>query len=379
MAGSKNKYDEKKRNFLKNIFVMTGITISGIGGESFSPKKNELWKWSREAYFYDTMPRGVKCRLCPNSCYLSEGQTGTCQTRINVGGKLYTMAYGNPCAMHVDPIEKKPFFHFLPKSTAFSISTAGCNFSCLNCQNWSISQVGPKETQNYDLMPEEVVAQCQKYGCESIAFTYTEPTVYYEYMLDTAKISRQKGIRNLLISNGYINQEPLKKLIPYIDAANIDLKSFDDEIYQKLNGGRLQPILDTLLALKKSNVWLEITNLVVPTYTDKIDMIKDMCEWLVTNGFSEYPLHFSRFFPAYKLENLSPTPVSILIKAKEIALKSGMKYVYVGNVPQAGYEDTLCPKCNKKLVERIGFDVLSIHIKDNKCEYCKYPINGVWK
>jgi pyruvate formate lyase activating enzyme len=291
---------------------------------------------------------------------------------------LYSIAYGNPCAVHVDPIEKKPLLHFLPKSYAYSIATAGCNFACLNCQNWDISQTSPKQTSNADLMPERVVEECLKNNCKSIAYTYSEPISFYEYVYDTAKLAHTKGIKNVFISNGYINPEPLEKLAPYLDAANINLKSFSDAIYLKLNAGKLQPVLNTLKTLKDNNVWLEITNLVVPSWTDDFDMIKKMCGWLVANGFSEYPLHFNRFYPMYKLTQLPATPANTLLKAKEIAEKAGCKYVYTGNAPETGDEDTYCPKCKTIVVERKGYSILSIKIDNGKCSNCGHIVNGVW-
>jgi pyruvate formate lyase activating enzyme len=366
-----------KRQFIKqSLMCMGGVFCFDLFDGNAAGRDKDMRKWSREAMFYTTTPTGVRCLLCPNACSINEGLDGSCKNRINKNGKLYTIAYGDPCAVNIDPIEKKPLLHFLPKSQAFSIGTAGCNFNCLNCQNWSISQVSPKKTENTDLMPEKVVEECIKKNCLSIAYTYNEPTTFYEYVFETAKIAKSKGIKNLYISNGYINREPLLKLAPYLDAANIDLKSFDDNIYLKLNGGRLQPVLDTLKTLKDNNVWSEITNLIVPTWSDNLDMIKKMCDWLATNGFEEYPLHFSRFFPAYKLNELSSTPINKLLKAKEIAEQAGFKYVYVGNTPDN--EDTYCPQCKKKVVERSGYSVLTMDLVKGKCKYCGHKINGVW-
>lgn len=368
-----------KREFLKQSAVCAGGMLCSnalaLGG-NLSP--DELWKWSREAIFYSTTPREVKCGICPNECTLKPGETSVCHNRVSHNDKLYSIAYGNPCAVHIDPIEKKPLLHFYPSSRAFSIATAGCNFACLNCQNWDISQTSPKETRNYDLMPQRVVDECIKSGCSSIAYTYAEPISFYEYTFDTAKLAREKGIKNVFISNGYINDEPLKALAPYLDAANINLKSFSDSIYLKLNAGKLQPVLNTLKTLKDNNVWLEITNLIVPSWTDDFDMIKRMCEWLVANGFANYPLHFSRFHPMYKLTQLPLTPINTLIKAKEIAVNAGCNFVYLGNVPMAGVEDTICPKCKKVVVERRGFSILSNNLDKGKCKFCNEPINGVW-
>lgn len=369
-----------KREFLKRgMLCAGGVMCAGAFDFVKAAGDDDLWRWSREAIFYSNTPRGVKCGICPNECTLKPGETSVCHNRVNHNDKLYSIAYGNPCAVHIDPIEKKPLLHFLPNSRSFSIATAGCNFACLNCQNWDISQSSPKETKNYDLMPERVVEECIKSGCASIAYTYSEPISFYEYVFDTAKLARAKGIRNVFISNGYINEEPLKALAPYLDAANINLKSFSDAIYLKLNAGKLQPILNTLKTLKDNKVWLEITNLVVPLWTDDFDMIKRMCDWLVGNGFAEYPLHFSRFHPMFKLTQLPQTPINTLLKAREIAVNSGCKYVYIGNVPMVGVEDTLCPSCKKGVVERRGFAILSNQIENGKCKFCGTSINGVWK
>jgi pyruvate formate lyase activating enzyme len=339
---------------------------------------DELWKWSKEALFYTRTAAGLKCLKCPNGCVLDVDQTGQCRNRVNYKGKMYSIAYGNPCAVHIDPIEKKPFFHFLPSTRAFSIAAAGCNLACLNCQNWEISQVSPKETENYDLMPALVVEECMRSGCESIAYTYGEPTTFYEYAYDTAELARQKRIRNVWKSNGYINEEPLRKLCKVIDAANIDLKSFDDDVYVRLNGGRLAPVLRTLKVFKEEGVWLEITNLVIPSWTDNLDMIRKMCEWLAENGLRDSPLHFSRFNPLYKLNQLPLTPVSTLEKAREIAVKAGLRYVYIGNVPAHWGENTYCHACGKMILERRGFSILANHLVDGNCAYCGEPIPGVW-
>ncbi len=348
----------------------------GNVSESFgAPGMN---KWTREALFYTKTADGVQCLKCPNYCRLKSGETGKCRNRIASQGKLYTNAYGNPCAVHIDPIEKKPLFHFLPTTRAFSIAVAGCNFRCLNCQNWEISQVSPTETSNVDLMPFDVVQQCTQASCQSIAYTYSEPISFYEYVLDTAQLARGQKIKNVFKSNGFINEEPLRRLAKRLDAANIDLKCFDDDIYQRLSEGRLEPVLQTLKTLKQEGVWLEITNLVVPRWSDDLDMIKRMSQWLVANGLSECPLHFTRFMPLYKLTQLPLTPVSTLEQAREIALAAGMHYVYVGNVPGHPSENTYCYKCKKLIIERKGFFVSQKELSHGKCKYCGEPIPGVW-
>ncbi|MEA3451023.1 MAG: AmmeMemoRadiSam system radical SAM enzyme, partial [Bacteroidota bacterium] len=258
----------------------------------------------KEAKYFEILPeKKVKCTLCPHECILSDGQVGICRARKNINGSLITLVFSNPCAVGIDPIEKKPLYHFLPGSRTFSIGTAGCSLSCKNCQNYSISQASPEETNNYLLKPKDVVSKAIENGCESISYTYTEPMVFYEYMLDTAKLAHQKNLKNIIVSSGFVNQKPLEELIPHIDAANIDLKSFDEKKYKKISSASLQPILNTLLTLKKHNVHLEITNLLIPDYTDDLKIIEKMCNWLTKNKFEETALHFSKFFPTYKLSD----------------------------------------------------------------------------
>ncbi|NOY37062.1 MAG: AmmeMemoRadiSam system radical SAM enzyme [Chlorobi bacterium] len=378
----------QKQKYTKREFLKLGITgagglmcmpaaVAGIGGRNSKP--DELWKWSKEAMFQTETPRGVRCMICPNECTPKPGELSDCHNRINKDGKLYTIAYGNPCAVHVDPVEKKPLFHFKPGTHAFSIATAGCNLACLNCQNWTISQTTPTKTQNFDLMPDKVVKQAVHYSCESVAYTYSEPVTFYEYTLDTAKLVRSAGLKNILVSAGYIHEDPLRKLCKVIDAANIDLKSFKESIYLKLNAGKLQPVLDALKIFHEEGVWLEITNLIIPGWNDDFDMIKEMCDWLYDNDLYRYPLFFSRFMPLYKLTQLPPTPAATLEKAREIALASGIQFVYIGNVPGTKATNTYCPKCHKLLMERRGYSILQNHIKNGHCAYCNEPISGVWE
>lgn len=329
-------------------------------------------------FFQKETTKGVICLLCPNGCDLKEGERGKCRSRIVRKSKLYTLSYGNPCAISSDPVEKKPLFHFLPGSMAYSIATAGCNFSCLNCQNWTISQTSPDKTSNYYLPPARVVSEATLNSCRSIAYTYSEPNTFYEYVFETAKAGREKGMKSIMVSNGYINPEPLKKLCKYIDAANIDLKSFNDSTYQKLNGGRLQPVLDALKIYRDEGVWLEITALIVPGWTDKPDEIRDMCKWLSSNGFKDVPLHLSRFMPQYKLEHLPPTPVNVLNNGARIALQEGLHYVYIDNVPGSDTTNTLCHVCGKELVVRKGYRIAENNIINGKCS-CGTVIPGVWK
>lgn len=318
----------------------------------------------------------VLCLLCPHYCELKEGQIGLCRVRENVGGTLYSNVYGNPCSVAVDPIEKKPLFHFYPGSRILSLATAGCNMRCQNCQNWSISQVRPDEVEAYELSPEAVVALALKEGTESIAFTYTEPTIYFEYMLDMAKLAKQSGLKTVMVSNGFINPEPLLELCPYLDAANIDLKVFDEATYKKLTGAKLKPVLETLQILKNEYVWLEITNLLVPGFSDEPTRIRELCQWLVIHGFSHVPLHFSRFFPNFKLPHTPPTPPEDLHWAQQTALREGIRFVYVGNMPGSAGEDTLCPSCGKTVVGRSGYRILSHQMEGRCCAYCGTEIAG---
>jgi pyruvate formate lyase activating enzyme len=338
-----------------------------------------LWKWSREGFLYKKINNNnVVCQICPNQCVLAPGDRSICRSKVNMNGILYSLVYGNPCSVNIDPVEKKPLFHFLPRSKTFSIATAGCNFRCLNCQNWEISQAKPHEVRSYELFPQDVVNEAQRSGVSSIAYTYSEPVTFFEYMIDTARLARENKLHNLLISNGYINQEPLLELCKVLDGANVNLKSLSDAIYRKLNGGRLDPVLNTFKTMHEHGVHFEMTNLVVPGYTDDTEMVKQMCQWILTHLGPNYPLHFLRFFPKYKLDRLPPTPLSTLIRFRKLAMGEGVRYVYVGNVSFPEGNNTYCHSCNKLLVERIGYFIPSYHMDENRCKYCKTVIPGRW-
>lgn len=324
------------------------------------------------------MSRTVQCELCPTECVLEDYQIGGCKVRINKGGVLYSLVYGKPCSVAIDPIEKKPFFHFLPATTAFSIATVGCVLGCKFCQNWQISQAKPEESDNYNLPPEDVVRQALFNGCKTITYTYTEPTVFYEYMYDTAEIARRYGVKNTMHSCGYINEKPLRALAKYLDAADIDLKAFTEDFYSRICGGRLKPVLDSLVVLKDEGVWLEITNLVIPTLNDDMKKIREMCGWIVANLGPDVPIHFSRFFPYYKLNNLPPTPMGTMADARKAAMDAGLKFVYIGNI-RSEAENTYCPSCKKLLVERIGYLVKQNNVKGSQCRFCNADIPGVWE
>jgi len=338
-----------------------------------------LWKWSHEGFLYTKMDNKlVMCGICPNRCLLSPGDRSVCRSKVNMDGILYSLTYGNPCSVNVDPIEKKPLYHFKPRSKAFSIAAAGCNFRCLNCQNWEISQAKPHEVRHYELFPDDVVKTAQRSGCLSIAYTYSEPITFFEYMFDTSRLARDNGISNVWISNGYINRKPLLELCSVLDAANVNLKSYKDDIYRKLNGGRLEPVLDTFKTLHEQGIHFEITNLVVPGYVDDDEMVKQMCQWILTNLGPDYPLHFLRFFPKYKLDRLPSTPLSTLVRFHKLAMAEGIHYVYVGNVAYPEGNNTYCHNCKKLLIERAGYFVPTYNLNGNTCKYCNTVIPGRW-
>lgn len=332
----------------------------------------------KEADFWIVKSDGIMCVLCPHNCFLLNEEIGRCKTRQNVNGKLISLVYGYPCTIQIDPIEKKPLYHFLPGTFSLSTSTVGCNLRCLNCQNDHISQSPFKQGAVQYISPLKLVEIALESQCKSISYTYTDPVVYYEYTRDTASVAHEKGLKNVMVSAGYINKKPLRDLCKHIDAANIDLKCFDDQIYQKLSQVRLKPVLNTLEILKEENVWLEITNLIIPEYTDDIKMIKLMCKWLVNNGFSEIPLHFSRFHASYMLSHLPSTPIDVLNKAYHIAKGMGIQYVYIGNVNQEKTNQTYCPNCKKTIVSRKGYHIHDISLIGNQCRNCGQAISGVW-
>jgi pyruvate formate lyase activating enzyme len=320
----------------------------------------------------------VRCGLCPHRCVLAEGERGLCRVRENRGGKLYTFVYGNPCAIHIDPIEKKPLFHFLPGTLAFSLATAGCCLRCKYCQNHDISQYPPEALTNYDAPPEAIVAGSVQEGAQSIAYTYSEPMVFYEYMLDTARLARRAGLRNAVISSGYVNPEPLRELCRTVDAIKIDLKGNNEQFYREVCGGTLQPVLDAIRVVHEMGVHLEVVNLVVPSLNDDPAELRALVEWVLDSLGPDVPLHFSRFHPDYQLTNLPPTPIETLEAARQNALDIGLHYVYLGNVPGHEGNHTYCPGCGQRIVERAGMATLAMNIVDGRCGYCDRPIAGVW-
>ncbi|MFC1823079.1 AmmeMemoRadiSam system radical SAM enzyme [Thermodesulfobacteriota bacterium] len=384
-----------RKDFLKTLGIGVPALLCAGQGYAFWPGKkkgnksvkgrvfkndapSKPWKWSIEAFHYASDGKNVQCQICPNRCYLTPGDRSICRSKVNIDGKLYSLAYGNPCSANVDPIEKKPLNHFYPTTSVFSIATTGCNFRCLNCQNWEISQRRPEDVRHYELFPRDVIREARRKGTPSIAYTYSEAITYYEYTYDTAKLAREAGLKNVLVSNGYINKKPLTKLAKYLDGANINLKSFDDRVYLSLNGGSLDPVLTTFKTLRDEGVWFEMTTLVVPTYVDDAEMIKRMCGWILEELGPDYPLHFLRFYPQYKLTKLPPTPITTLEHLRGIALKEGIHYVFLGNVPGHRWCHTYCHRCGKLLIERKGYHMGRFDLVDGKCRFCNSPIPGRW-
>ncbi len=321
----------------------------------------------------------VQCELCPKSCVIEPGQSGDCRVRINIDGVLRTVVYGFPCSMHIDPVEKKPLFHFLPGTNIFSIATVGCNLHCKNCQNWEISQCNPEDSTASMLGPEKVIELARQYRCPSVAYTYTDPVVYYEYTLETAKLARNRNMRNVLVTAGYINEQPWRRLLEYVDAANIDLKGITDEFYRRVCSATLKPVQNALVVAKASGIHLEVTNLVIPTLNDKPEEIRQLARWVKENLGSETPLHFSGFYPRYQMVHLPSTSLNTLEMARDIAISEGLEYVYIGNVQSKEGENTYCPGCGKLLIERNMYRILRNELKDGTCPACSRKIYGVWK
>jgi pyruvate formate lyase activating enzyme len=322
----------------------------------------------------------VRCSLCAHRCVITDGSYGFCGMRHNEGGVLYTFAYGEVIANHVDPIEKKPLYHFLPGSYAYSIATIGCNFRCDFCQNWSISQISKRngDFEGYELKPEEVVREALKHGCQSISYTYTEPTIFFEYAYDTAKAAKEAGLSNTFVTNGYMTKEAIGLIAPVLDAANVDLKFFDDDTYRQVCKGHLEPVLDSIRNLKQAGIWVEVTTLVIPGRNDSDEELKGIAEF-IAGVDAGIPWHVSRFHPDYKFTEAGATPMKTMEKARAIGVKAGLKYIYLGNVSPGN--DTVCPGCAAVLVERSGFSAVRAKAFQHgtKCMECGSKIAGVWE
>ena len=367
----------KKYGFEISVVILL-ITLTVIG-LSMGSKDVEIKEIRKAMYFNKMDDNKVKCTLCPFNCVLSPGQTGACKARKNEDGEMVSLTYGKPVSLAIDPIEKKPLFHFYPGTQVFSLGTAGCNLHCNFCQNWQISQASPETVPNYEISSQQIVQKAIESGSKSIAFTYNEPIVFYEMMLETAKLAKQKGLKTVMVTNGYINQKPLEELAEYIDAANVDLKAFTEKFYKEYTGATLKPVLESMKTLKKKGVFIEVTNLIIPGANDTEKEIRELCEWIKKNLGEETPLHFSRFFPAYNLKNVPPTPVETLKTAKKIAEEVGLKHVYIGNVITEGGENTICPKCGKVLIKRERYNVRKNRLENGKCPKCGKEIKGMFE
>jgi pyruvate formate lyase activating enzyme len=332
-----------------------------------------------EARYYKKLEdREVECDLCPRRCKLGDKERGYCGVRENEGGIYYTLVYGKACAMNVDPIEKKPFFHVLPGTQAFSIATAGCNVNCKFCQNWEISQVRPEQVNPVDLPPSAVAKAAADYSCRTIAYTYSEPVVFYEYMFDTAVEAQKRGVRSVVVTGGHISPEPLEALTKVVAAIKVDLKAFNEGFYADYVRGELKPVLEAIKVVARSKVWLEVVYLVIPTLNDAPGEIRRMAQWILKEIGPDVPLHFTRFHPMYLVKNLPPTPVSTLESVRRVALDEGLHFVYIGNVPGHEGENTYCPKCRRTLIRRYVFEIEANDVKEGMCPSCRTPIPGLW-
>lgn len=334
---------------------------------------------SVEARYYKKLDGGgIECGICPRHCRVTDLERGYCGVRENHGDVYHTLVYGLPCALNIDPIEKKPLFHFYPGTTALSLATAGCNVNCKFCQNWDISQSRPEQTDNFDLSPKALVDICARRGVPTIAYTYSEPVVFYEYMYDTAELGRKESVKSVMITGGYIDEEPLRVLLTQLDAVKVDLKAIREDYYRDVVDGELKPILDRLIQIKESGVWLEIVYLVVPTLNDTEDEFKELARWIKTYLGVDVPVHFSRFHPQYLLKNLPPTPQKTLETAHAVSRAEGLQFVYLGNLPTHPAESTYCPGCGKVLIGRRGYRISQYNLDGNRCKYCRREIPGLF-
>ncbi len=344
-------------------------------GQPVTPEDYPL----HEASWYKKLDGGrVECKLCPNECRVADAERGTCGARENRGGTYYTLVYGRACAVHIDPVEKKPFFHVLPGSQALSYATAGCNVECKFCQNWEISQFRPEQVRSVWLPPAALVAAAENNGVPLVAATYSEPSIFWEYVRDVSRAARGRPVRSLVVSNGFIEKKPLEEVLPLLAAYKVDLKSFRESFYEKEIRGKLKPVLDTLTTIKAAGTWLEIVVLIIPTLNDSEAEITDLCRWVKANLGPEVPVHFTRFHPTYRLKNLPPTPVPTLDRAWKIGRAEGLHFVYVGNVPGHPGESTYCPGCGARLIHRVGYEIVSNRLRRGHCPDCGRKIPGVW-
>ena len=333
----------------------------------------------KEARWWAPVENGkLHCYLCPRHCRIGDGQNGFCYIRKNIGGKLYNLGYSQPAVVHIDPIEKKPLNHFLPGTKVLSVGSAGCNMGCSFCQNWDISKSKADQVNSIHFEPQAVVDAAVESGCPSIAFTYNEPTIWGEYVVDTSKLAHRQGLKTVMVTNGYITPEALRDVYRHIDAANVDLKSFTEAFYSKITLSHLEPVLETLKLLRQeTSVWLEVTNLMIPALNDSEDETRRLCRWLAHHLGDETPLHFTAFHPDYKLHNISNTPPPTLHRARQLALECGLKYVYEGNIFSGDAGHTVCPGCRRPVIRRSWHSILENRVRpDGGCGYCGYKIKG---
>ncbi len=384
----RNLFSKKisRRHFLiQGCKSLACLGLSGIFGDLCADKANAKMKAQKnslkEAMFYKKLDRDeVECGVCFRGCRIQNGKRGFCRNRENQDGTLYNLVYAKPSAIHVDPIEKEPAYHVIPGTYILCFGTAGCNFRCKFCQNWHLSQRSLEEMSYvYQLSPEQAVKMALKKNIPTLSFTYNEPTSFYEYVYDTATLAKENGLKILWHTNGSMNSEPLKQLLKYTDAVTVDLKAFTEDFYQNVSQAALAPVLETLKTIRKENKWLEIVNLHIPTLNDNPEDVEKMCTWIRENLGADTPLHFSRFFPNYRLTSLPPTPISSLERAYTIAKKCGLNYISIGNVPGHKYNSTFCPGCGKKIIARSHFAVLDNHVVEGKCKFCNHSIAGIWK
>jgi pyruvate formate lyase activating enzyme len=363
----------------RRIFKTENALTAVAATAGDNPQPGERMPYTVEARFYERLPNNrIRCKLCPHECVVGDGKRGHCNVRENRDGACYTLVYGRICAAHVDPIEKKPLFHYLPGTRTFSVATAGCNVHCKFCQNWNISQARPEQVRGEYLPPGNVAELAAQYSCPTIAFTYGEPVVFSEFAMDTADAGHAAGIRSIVVSNGYIQDEPLRSVYGKMDAVKIDLKSFSEYFYRKAVAGRLKPVLDSLVTLRGMGKWTEIVYLVVPTLNDSDQDLCGVARWVATHLGPDVPLHFTQYHPAYLLKNAPGTPVATLERAKAIADAEGLHYVYIGNIRGHQGENTYCPQCGRMLVERAGFAIRQMLIRNGMCPFCMQVIPGVW-
>ena len=357
--------------------MLAGTLLDGVAVHPALAQRRD--NAAKECLFYEKGDnRAVSCTLCPHECDVPDGRRGVCGVRVNRGGVYRTLVYNRICSLNVDPIEKKPFYHYLPGTSALSIATAGCNMTCKFCQNHAISQARPENIRHRDATPRQLIDLALARKAPTVAYTYNEPTIFYEYMHDVAQAGRARNVGSVMVSNGFINPEPMRRLAKHLTAVKVDLKAFTDKFYRDVCGGALKPVLDNLEVVHATGMHLEIVVLLIPTLNDSADEIKKMCGWVVKHLGPDVPMHFSRFHPTYRMRNLPRTPIKTVERARDIAVAAGVHYAYVGNVPFHDYGNTVCHRCKTLLIERVGFRLVKNVIADGKCPKCGTKIPGVW-